>query len=1033
MDACWSRRMKVVGGTPLLTLTGVVLGAFSMAPAPALAACTTTGVSVICNTPAALLSPNLLNNTNGLTVTVGSGGTIAAGALPLLSPAVSLGGTNVTLNNQGTISSNLLGLISVGTTAVRMGSTTASGTVNVQNSGTVTGTGLVSVALLGALDGAALDLRSGSGGTITIDNAASGVIGSAALLNIGVLSDSPTIAAYGGARVNASNAGTITGRVGLGTSAGNTFINRGAITGSVHMGVNSANTFTNVVGSSVSAGSGIGVSILGPTGTGLNFAAAGVVDGGAGGINTLVLRNAVDGDASASGAGTVSAANYINFQNLALNSGTWTLLGGPIASTNTTLNGGVAIFNTSDTFGTGLLTANGGTIQAGASGLNLANTVALNGAGLTTNAGNSFTLSGAVGGTGALTKSGTHTLTLTGNNTYTGGTVLSGGSLVAGSATALGGGPLNVTGNASLSSSAGTTLGNAVNLGATLTLPGTQALGLSGPISGAGNLVKNGAAGLTLSGSNTFSGGTTLNAGTLTLGSNTALGNGALTVAGASSLATTGGPLTVANNITLNNALTTQVVDDLTLTGNLSGGGRLIKQGAGALTLAGNSTYTGGTTVSAGELRVGSNTALGSGQLIAADGVRLSSSTAVNLNNAALLNGVLTVAGNQNLALGGALTGTAGSIVKTGTGTLTLAGNNTFGATAAGGTGVTLNSGTLAVGSNAALGAGSLQVGGASTLTANTNVALNNVVGLGADLTVAGANTLALGGAIGGAGKLIKQDAGNLVLNAANTFTGGTQLLGGTLTVGTAGALGAGWLVVDGAATLGAGASTSVANGIRVNAGLDVATNGNALTEWQCANLERADLRGWWPASDRRRHIDFVGCQHLQWRHDPVGRPSGAGRCRSVERRSVDRRGCRSPRYLGGHDLEQCAGAQQHTDAGWFARPDARRHDHRRGRSGQKWRRHLDARRRQCLRQHHDQCRHGQYGCRESGYQRRQQWHARLHTESDRHVCRFDQRQRRGHARGRIHTDPVGQQYLHRRHEHRARHARNPGRQRLGR
>ena len=479
MDACWSRRMKVVGGTPLLTLTGVVLGAFSMAPAPALAACTTTGVSVICNTPAALLSPNLLNNTNGLTVTVGSGGTIAAGALPLLSPAVSLGGTNVTLNNQGTISSNLLGLISVGTTAVRMGSTTASGTVNVQNSGTVTGTGLVSVALLGALDGAALDLRSGSGGTITIDNAASGVIGSAALLNIGVLSDSPTIAAYGGARVNASNAGTITGRVGLGTSAGNTFINRGAITGSVHMGVNSANTFTNVVGSSVSAGSGIGVSILGPTGTGLNFAAAGVVDGGAGGINTLVLRNAVDGDASASGAGTVSAANYINFQNLALNSGTWTLLGGPIASTNTTLNGGVTIFNTSDTFGTGLLTANGGTIQAGASGLNLANTVALNGAGLTTNAGNSFTLSGAVGGTGALTKSGTHTLTLTGNNTYTGGTVLSGGSLVAGSATALGGGPLNVTGNASLSSSAGTTLGNAVNLGATLTLPGTQALGLS--------------------------------------------------------------------------------------------------------------------------------------------------------------------------------------------------------------------------------------------------------------------------------------------------------------------------------------------------------------------------------------------------------------------------------------------------------------------------------------------------------------------------------------------------------------------------
>jgi autotransporter-associated beta strand protein len=828
MDACWSRYMKGVGGSPLLTLTGFVLGAFSLVPNSA-AACSFTGTSIVCNTAATTLAPNnVLSSTNGLSMAVSNGGSVSPAALPILSPAVALTGTNVSLSNQGNISSTLLGLVSVGTTAVRMASTTATGNVNVQNGGQITGTGLVSAALLSALDGAALDLRGGLGSTITLDNTASGVIGSSSILSIGVLSDSPTIIASGGARVNASNAGVITGRVGLGTSAGNSFINRGHITGSVHMGVNSSNTFTNVVGSSVAAGSGIGVSILGPAGTGSAFAAADMVDGGAGGNNSLVLCNTIDGDTSASGAGTVNAANYINFQNLLLNSGTWTLLGGPIASAATTLAGGTAIFNTSDTFGANVLTANGGTIQAGISGLNLANTVVLNGAGLTTNTGNSFTLSGAVSGLGALNKLGTHTLT--GNNSYSGGTLLSDGSLVVGSVAALGTGPLIVAGNASLSSSLATTLSNAVNLSATLTLPSTQAVGLTGTISGTGNLVKNGGENLTLSGANTYTGGTNLNAGTLILGNNAALGVGVLTVGGAASMATSGGALTIANNVSLNNQLTVQVIDDLAITGNLSGGARLVKQGAGVLTLTGNSSYTGSTAVSAGELRVGANTALGTGQLIAADGVRLSSSTATNLSNVAQLNGTLNIVGDQNLAMSGTLVGTSGSIVKTGQGILTLTGDNTFGSTAPSSIGVILNGGTLAVGSTAALGDGSLQVRGVGVLTGTANVALPNAIDLGANLTVSGANTLGRAGTISGSGKLIKQDVGNLVLTTTNTYVGGTQLLGGMLTVGATGALGAGELVVDGLATLGASTSTSITNSIDLNAGLRVATRGNALT-----------------------------------------------------------------------------------------------------------------------------------------------------------------------------------------------------------
>lgn len=59
-------------------------------------------------------------------------------------------------------------------------------------------------------------------------------------------------------------------------------------------------------------------------------------------------------------------------------------------------------------------------------------------------------------------------------------------------------------------------LGNALTLNAALTVGGTQDLALGNVVSGAGSLIKNGAANLSLNANNTFSGGTALNAGTLT-------------------------------------------------------------------------------------------------------------------------------------------------------------------------------------------------------------------------------------------------------------------------------------------------------------------------------------------------------------------------------------------------------------------------------------------------------------------------------------------------------------------------------------
>ena len=69
---------------------------------------------------------------------------------------------------------------------------------------------------------------------------------------------------------------------------------------------------------------------------------------------------------------------------------------------------------------------------------------------------------------------------------------------------------------------------------------------------------------------------------------------------------------------------------------------------------------------------------------------------------------------------------------------------------------------------------------GSNTLTVN-----GTVTNGGNNLTVTGSGDVAIGGAIGnGAGSLTKSGAGTLSLSAANTYTGGTNLLGGTLAVG---------------------------------------------------------------------------------------------------------------------------------------------------------------------------------------------------------------------------------------------------------
>jgi len=302
----------------------------------------------------------------------------------------------------------------------------------------------------------------------------------------------------------------ITGRVAFEASGtpgtGNTFVNAGTISGSVSMGATSTNSFTAVTGSTVSAGGSLGLNLLGVVGLNLGFAATGVIDGGAGGNNTLLLQNAATGTGSGStGTGTIASGTYIDFQHLNVNSGTWTL-NGSLGLTDSTLNGGVAVFDNSGAFGTGTITAAGGTVEASNSGLNVANNIALQTGGLTVQGANALTLSGGISGGGWLIKNGPGTLNVTGANSYSGGTILNAGSMVVGNGLALGTGLLTVGGPASLDSTAPVTLANAISISGAnaLTLAGSNSLGLSGIITGTGALVKNGAATVTLSAAETY-------------------------------------------------------------------------------------------------------------------------------------------------------------------------------------------------------------------------------------------------------------------------------------------------------------------------------------------------------------------------------------------------------------------------------------------------------------------------------------------------------------------------------------------------
>ena len=124
-----------------------------------------------------------------------------------------------------------------------------------------------------------------------------------------------------------------------------------------------------------------------------------------------------------------------------------------------------------------------------------------------------------------------------------------------------------------------------------------------------------------------------------------------------------------------------------TVTQNLIGGGPLAKFGAGTLVLTGTNTYTGGTTVNAGTLGITNGNAIGTGLLALAEG------TTLRLDGTFALANNITVAGDpffdvtagNTATLNGTISDASapapfGVVEKVGSGTLVLAGTNTYSA-----------------------------------------------------------------------------------------------------------------------------------------------------------------------------------------------------------------------------------------------------------------------------------------------------------------------------------------------------------------
>ncbi|UPG83981.1 autotransporter outer membrane beta-barrel domain-containing protein [Luteibacter aegosomatis] len=584
------------------------------------------------------------------------------------------------------------------------------------------------------------------------------------------------------------------------SAAANLVIGTGATLRYTGAGDTTDRLFTLATGSSVIESSGTGAIVFANTGSAA-YTGTGNRTLGLGGTNAdlnTMGGTIIDG----SGGATTVVKN---------GTGTWALTG-----TNTY---------------TGVTNVNGGTLQLGNGGTagSIASATAFveSGATLAFDRSDQLTLGSLVTGSGGIRQAGSGTTVLTADNTYGGGTTISAGTLQLGNG-----------------GTTGSILGDVADNG-TLAFDRSDVRTFNGVVSGSGGVTQRGGGTTVLARANTYGGATTVESGTLLVNGNQSAATGDATVR---SGATLGGSGTLGGNVTVQQG------------GALSPGGA--SAAAGTLTIDGNLSLADGATMN---YQLGQPDVVG-GSLNDLTVVHGSLDLDGTLNVAATPGGSFGAGLYRIVSYDGTLNDHGLALGTVPQGTYQVQTSVAHQVNLLDSSGITLNfwdgptghaNGTVDGGSgawqndtgngnwtdptgrfNAPYGSGQFGIfmGTAGTVTVDdtlgavtssgmqfavdgyrvagdgiTLVAGDALIRVG-DGTAAGAGmTATIDAALTGAGKLVKDDLGTLVLDGTNTYIGGTQVNDGVLQVSSDGNLGstAGPLGFDGGTLRNTGAFVS--------------------------------------------------------------------------------------------------------------------------------------------------------------------------------------------------------------------------------
>ena len=392
------------------------------------------------------------------------------------------------------------------------------------------------------------------------------------------------------------------------------------------------------------------------------------------------------------------------------------------------------------------------TIASDAGTLTISGTVDNDAFLLTVEGAGDTTISGVISDTGGLTKAGNGTLSLSGGaaNTYGGITTVDAGTVIlnktAGDA---------IAGNLTIGDGAGT---DTVQLSAANQIADTSAV--------------------TVNASGVFD----LNDSDETIGSLAGVSGAQVTLG-------TGGDLTVGD------------ATNTTFAGVISETGNVTKQGSGRLTLSGNNTYTGATNVNGGFLQISNAGALGDA----------TGNTAVSTGGSLELTSGILIAAGESLTLSGSGNGGVGALrnvsgsntwsdavdldaaatIASDAGTLTISGtvdNDAFLLTVDGAGDTTISSVISDTGGLTKTGSGRLTLSGNNTYTGTTNVnggflQISNAGALGdatGDTTVSTGGTLELtnGISVASSESLTLSGTGNGVVGALRNVSGSNTWAG---------------------------------------------------------------------------------------------------------------------------------------------------------------------------------------------------------------------------------------------------------------